>query len=332
MAKSVVDYVWIGGNSELRSKVRVLPFQVKNILDIPEWNFDGSSVGLAEDISSEVRLIPRKMVDCPFRRPFGKIVLCDTYFPDGRACRTNHRQAADAIFKKYPDAQPWYGLEQEYFIFDAQGAFLSEERKQGQFYCGVGTANALARAVADKHLEHCCYSGLDVSGINAEVAPGQWEYQIGPSLGIDAADQLWISRYILEKISEQHEVIISMHPKPVAYLNGSGCHVNFSTKETRAKDGLNAIQDYVSRLGLQHDNHMRIYGTDNHLRMTGHHETSSYTKFTYGVGDRTASIRIPNETFRNKSGYLEDRRPASNMDPYLVTAAILDCCLSNIVS
>ena len=69
---------------------------------------------------------------------------------------------------------------------------------------------------------------------------------------------------------------------------------------------------------------MNIYGKDNHLRMTGTCETSSYDKFSYGIGSRTSSIRIPTTTFYSKFGYFEDRRPSSNMDPYLVTSKLFE--------
>lgn len=331
---TIVDYVWIGGHGELRSKTRVLSTVINHISDIPEWNYDGSSTYQADSKTSEIIIKPCRMVRCPFRRSneltglIGLIVLCDAYSIDGIPASCNNRCEADKIFDTYTDQLPWYGLEQEYFIYDNTTNMpigFNPLTSQGQFYCSVGSVNALGREISDMHLESCLFAGLQMSGTNAEVAPGQWEFQIGPVLGIDAADQLWIARYILEKLSEKFNVTIVYHPKPLpGNWNGSGCHCNFSTVKMRDEpNGIEHINNAVAKLEHYHDLHIRNYGEFNEQRMTGKHETSSYSKFTYGVGDRTASVRIPSETFLSKKGYLEDRRPAANCDPYKVTSLIL---------
>lgn len=327
MNYTLVDYVWIGGNGELRSKTRVLDYEINNVNDVPEWNYDGSSTDQSTGDSSEIFMYPRRMFKCPFRMPHGLIVLCDTYTMDNQPAKYNHRQDALKIFKQYEDQIPWYGLEQEYFIYDIETKLplgYNPSNKQGQYYCSVGGANAFGREISDRHMEACLYAGIKISGTNAEVAPGQWEYQVGPVEGIDAADQLWVSRYILGKISEQFNVYIEYHPKPIqGDYNGSGCHTNFSTEKMRNQGGYDIIKSVMSKLQVQHDNHMKVYGQHNDERMSGKNETSSYSNFTFGVGSRNTSIRIPNDTAKHNMGYFEDRRPASNMDPYLVTSIIL---------
>jgi glutamine synthetase len=182
----------------------------------------------------------------------------------------------------------------------------------------------------DAHLDACIYAGLKISGINAEVAPGQWEFQIGPAEGIEAGDHLWMARYLLERITEDFgsEVYIEYHPKPLQGINGSGCHCNYSTNEMREgredKKGIEFIYEAIKKLEDNHDAHMKVYGADNDQRMTGLHETSSYKKFTYGKANRGCSVRIGNKTVEEGRGYFEDRRPASNCDPYLVTSKIFE--------
>lgn len=328
----LVDYVWIGGNGELRSKTRVLTWQVNKLEDIPIWNYDGSSTNQATSEMSEVYIYPRRIFRCPFRRPNGLIAMCDTYTPDGIPLKNNYRNHASTIFDKYADQKVWFGLEQEYFIYDTKTNYpvgFDPKGKQGQYYCSVGGNNAFCRNISEEHLEACIYAGIKISGTNIEVAPGQHEFQIGPVEGIDASDQLWVARYILEKISEHHGKYIVFLPKPLkGNWNGSGCHINVSTENMRKNGGLNVIYNAISKLGEKHAEYMKICGEHNEERMTGTHETSSYDKFTFGIANRSCSIRIPMETYQNKKGYFEDRRPAANCDPYLVTSKILEIIMN----
>ena len=335
----LAEYIWIGGNNELRSKCRVMD-EFDSVYDkdsvYPDWNYDGSSSGQAIRSDSEVIIKPRAVFNCPFRRGNNRMVLCDTYLPNGQPHITNHRAGAVEIFDKKPDEEPWFGLEQEYFLIDLKtGKPLGCEYsipEQGPFYCGVGGGNALGRDVVEDHLEKCLYAGLRISGINAEVAPGQWEFQIGPSLGIEAGDHLWVARYILNRVCEKYGVRLDLTPKLIKEINGSGCHANFSTKcmreGTAEKTGLELIDEAIMKLSKKHLEHMMIYGEGNRERMTGHHETASYDEFSFGRANRGKSVRIGNDTIKNNRGYFEDRRPSSNCDPYLVTAKIFEtCCL-----
>lgn len=333
MTANIVDYVWIGGNGELRSKIRILRGSIKDVSDIPEWNYDGSSTDQADGSSSEIFIRPCYLVKCPFNRTENSfIVLCSTYDNKGNPAKYNNRDNALKIFNKYESEIPWYGLEQEYFIYDAEKNYplgFQNAVCQGQYYCSVGGNNAFGRDIVQEHLEACLYAGIYVSGVNAEVAPGQWEFQIGPVEGINTADQLWIARYILEKITEKYNAYIVYHPKPLkGNWNGSGCHTNFSTKKMRNPGGMEIILASMKKLEKNHDKHMEVYGAYNKERMTGKHETSSYDKFTYGVANRNCSVRIPTDTYKNGFGYFEDRRSASNCDPYLVTSIILETIMN----
>lgn len=330
---TVVEYIWLGGNNELRSKTRVLDnvnISTISIKDIPDWNYDGSSTGQATGRESEVIIKPKTLFNSPFGQPYDYIVLCDTYLPDGSPLYNNTRIVADLIFNQKLDEEPWFGLEQEYFLIDPttnKPLGFDETGKQGQYYCSVGCENAFGRKFIDEHFRMCLHAGVKIGGINAEVAPGQWEFQIGPCVGIDAGDHLWTARYILQRLGEIHNVKIDLSPKPLkGNWNGSGCHTNYSTKNMREgtveKTGLEYIDEAIDKLSKNHQEHMKVYGSGNEERMTGKHETASYTVFTDGVANRGASVRRGNETIKNKKGYFEDRRPSANCDPYLVTSAI----------
>ncbi len=321
-----LEYIWIGGNGEFRSKNKIhmldKPSTSIAMEDIPEWNYDGSSTQQAQGIDTEVILKPVKYVVSPF-----PLKHCDSYLV---LCETTHsdRNIANRIFDLKLESKPWFGLEQEYFMIG--DSISNDTEHQGPYYCGVGKGkHALERQVALEHLDACLYAGLEISGINAEVAHCQWEYQIGPCIGIDAGDQLLLSRYILERIAEKHGITIVYDPKPFPHINGSGCHVNFSTEEMRQDMGIKVIQDAIQSLSGHHDDLIFISGQDNYKRLTGIHETSSMDRFTYGIGTRHTSVRIPNGVSKEGKGYFEDRRCAANMNPYVVTSTIFKLCCLN---
>jgi len=344
----ILEYVWIDGNMNLRSKYRTIynyDTVITTQLNVPKWNYDGSSTNQATTENSEVVLNPVAIYKNPFIRDVKSfMVLCDTYYQNNigslEPTATNHRFYASTIFKFKNLLEPWYGIEQEYFMMAPMGtqhsntpyAFSLEisPLQQGDYYCGVGNQHIKFRELAEKHYRYCLYAELNISGVNAEVAPSQWEYQIGPSKGINAGDELWISRYILHKLSEQYNVNISFVPKPVlSPCNGSGLHTNFSTTETRGDNGMNYIDNYIERLSRKHTEHLQVYG-DNSMRLSGECETSYINKFSCGYGNRGCSIRIPNDVLRKGYGYFEDRRPASDADPYDVISIIYKtCCLDN---
>lgn len=325
--KTIVEYIWLGGNNELRSKTKVMNEEVYSIDNLSNWNYDGSSTLQASGDDSEVIIKPRALFNDPFRGNNHKLVLCDTYTVSDIPLENNHRHWANELFEQKLEEEPWFGLEQEYFMVDIKTGLpigYNPEKTQGQYYCSVGAENAFGRIIAEKHLNACIFAGVKVSGINAEVAPGQWEYQIGPCVGIEQGDHLWMARYLLQRIGEIHGVSINIDTKPLkGDWNGSGCHSNYSTKNMREgngnKSGLMYIEEAIEKLSLKHDEHMKLYGSGNEERMTGAHETASFDKFSHGIANRGASVRIGNENYKNQKGYFEDRRPGSNCDPYLVT-------------
>jgi|TARA_B100000700_G_scaffold226648_1_gene250159 glutamine synthetase len=329
--KIKLEYVWLDGYTpepNLRSKTKIVNVN-DNSEDIalqhcPEWSFDGSSTKQAEGNDSDCILKPRRLVRDP-QRPKGYIVLCETLNPNGSPHESNYRSKI-----KNDLEENWFGFEQEYVIFkDGKPIGWPKEGypdPQGRYYCGVGGNIVDGRKIAEEHLDVCMLAGLDITGVNAEVMLGQWEYQIFGMGAKKASDDLWISRFLLNRIAEIHDVQINIHPKPIeGDWNGSGMHVNFSNREMREVGGEKLFNDICDTFSFYHDEHIEVYGSENDKRLTGLHETQAIDKFSYGVSDRGASIRIPvNVTKNNWRGYLEDRRPSSNADPYKVTGKILE--------
>ena len=320
-----VEYIWLDGAvdmPQLRSKTRV--FSEKHALaELPEWSFDGGSTGQGDAKDSDRRLKPVRLYKNPFNEG-NYMVLCEVMNPDGKPHDTNMRHLLAEQLKE-KDSETLFGFEQEYTFTDpTMQPLVPEDIKQGDFYCGVGAGNVIGRLIADEHLINCHKAGITLFGSNAEVMISQWEYQTNPEEALKVSDDLWMSRYILQKGSEKFNMRISYHPKIYPSLNGAGCHVNVSTEKTRGKDGIKEIEQMMRKLEDSHLDHINLYGAGNDLRLTGECETSSYDEFSWGFGDRGASVRIPSHVEVQGHGYFEDRRPAATCDPYLVTSKLLE--------
>jgi glutamine synthetase len=192
---------------------------------------------------------------------------------------------------------------------------------------GYENVGCIAREIVDTHLDLCLDAGINHEGINAEVAKGQWEFQIFGKGSKNAADQMWIARYLINRLTEKYGVEVVYHCKPLGKdvdWNGSGMHSNFSTTYMRETGGKEYFEALMAAFDKYKNEHIAVYGPDNHLRLTGLHETQSIDKFNYGVANRGASIRVPHSFVNNGyKGYLEDRRPNSQGDPYKIASRIL---------
>ena len=314
------EYIWLDGyqpEPSIRSKIKATDESKP-----PDWAFDGSSTQQAEGGSSDCLLLPVQTYDNPTASDY--LVMCQVLSADETTHPSNFRAAAAEVLTD----EWWFGFEQEFFFTNKDRSPLGwedgEPRPQGDYYCGVGADNVAGREISEIHLQACLDAGITLSGTNAEVALGQWEYQCFGK-GIKAADDLWVSRYLLYKIAEEFGVGVNIHPKPkTGDWNGSGMHTNFSNEEMRTRGSEELFSSMCDKLGEVHAEGIAAYGSDNDMRLTGLHETQSIDQFSYAVSDRGASIRIPVYTVQhNWNGYLEDRRPASNADPYKILAHIV---------
>ena len=335
-----LEYVWLDGCEPwgLRSKMKVATVSDEEAIlleqgladRVPVWGFDGSSTEQATGSDSDCILNPVAVYKNPLMES-SYIVWCEVMNPDDTPHVTNFRRHTVAAAEKTSILEPWFGIEQEYTIikddrplgFPAKGY----PPPQGKYYCSAGGDRAFGRVVADTHMMACILAGLSITGTNAEVMPGQWEFQIGgPGVGaLAVSDQLWVARWLLLKIAERHEMTVTFDPKPMmGNWNGAGAHTNFSTAPMREKNGINAITEMCQKLSHRIDAHLAAYGNGIEFRLTGQHETCSYKEFKWGIADRTASVRIPRQVAIDGCGYLEDRRPNANCDPYRVVYELLE--------
>lgn len=332
------EYIWMDGHKptqKLRSKTKVVHDhdEIADVSQLPDWGFDGSSTDQAPGDRSDCHLKPVSFFPDPIRGHPHVLAMCEVMLADGVTPHpTNTRARLREVAEATADAEPWFGLEQEYTLMDGMTPLgwpsNGYPAPQGPYYCGVGADEVFGREIVEEHMEACAMAGISISGVNAEVMPGQWEFQVGPVGALEVGDQVWIARYLLYRIGEDHGVSATVHPKPVkGDWNGAGMHTNFSTKAMRTEGGMEVIEAACEALGKRHDHHIRHYGAHNQERLTGLHETASIDKFSYGVSDRGASIRIPLSTAQNGYGYLEDRRPAANADPYVLARLLLETCV-----
>ena len=330
----LATYVWIDGTgTNLRCKTKTVSAYPKSPSDLSVWNFDGSSTGQASGHDSDVYIKPVAIYRDPFIPGNNCLVLCETLDSNERPLVSNKRNSCAKVMQSAKEVKPWFGIEQEYTLLDNDLYPFGWPKQgfpgpQGPYYCGVGTNKVFGRQVMDAHYKACIYAGLRIVGTNVEVMPAQFEFQIGPCEGVEAADQVWMARYILDRVAEEFGVVITLDPKPMmGDWNGTGGHCNFSTDSMRREGGIEKIKEAIERLSKEHDRHIKLYdpkgGEDNKRRLTGHHETASYLKFSSGVAHRGSSVRIPRQCSKEGKGYLEDRRPAANCDPYLVTEALM---------
>jgi glutamine synthetase len=323
------EYIWVDGDKptkHLRSKTKVLS---DDTVEMPMWSFDGSSTGQAEGHNSDCLLKPVFVCNDPLRGGNSKLVLCEVLTGDGQPHPTNSRAQLREVVEKHADEEPWFGIEQEYTMFSGGRPLGWPEHgypaPQGPFYCGVGADEVFGREIVEEHLQACIDAGLKIYGINAEVMPGQWEFQIGTAGPIEVSDHLLVARWLLYRIGEEYGVSVTLDPKPVrGDWNGAGAHTNVSTKAMREEGGMEAIQAAMAKLEARHALHIANYGAGIEQRLTGLHETCDYRKFKHGVGDRGASVRIPPATRAEGKGYFEDRRPCANIDPYIVTRLLIE--------
>lgn len=358
---AVLEYLWLDGYAHnvehpndvanIRSKIKVVEdkLDAEDWLDsraeLPDWSFDGSSTMQASGHKSDCILRPVYICRNPLRKTnqFSDndcydqsfIVMCEVLDANGKPHPSNKRSKLVKTWEQFKNHQMWFALEQEYAIYDQYGEnpYMWPDKgypaPQGRYYCGVGSDVAWGRQISDEHLEACLYAGLPITGTNAEVMPSQWEFQIGPNEAPTIADQHWVARYLLNRIAEKYKATIKLDPKPVkGDWNGTGCHINFSTKEMREKLTREDVERICASLEERKEIHLEVYGKQNHERLTGRHETCSINQFRWGEADRGASIRVPPGVLPGGKGYLEDRRPAANIDPYEACESLLSTVCS----
>jgi glutamine synthetase len=347
-----IEYLWLDVNNHMRSKMRTIMidrYALSNaysgtgwgisVKDVPQWSFDGSSTGQAHTETSELILKPVHVIRHPFPiqsqviKQLQFLVLCEVYITDTEPHPTNKRVHTYSSYinnKAVYEQEAWFGLEQEFFFFDKSnkvphGWELNRNIPQGEYYCGVNRSLSLERKIMNEFYGLCQRVNIPICGMNQEVAPSQWEYQIGPCKAPYIADYMYFAKFILYRICEKYDMYTVFNPKPIkGDWNGSGCHINISTNLTRTTDtsgalvGIDKINEIIQHMKADHNEFMKYTGNKNEDRLKSTHETSNYYAFTFGVGSRDTSVRIPETTKKNGCGYFEDRRPGANIDYYSV--------------
>ncbi|XP_054166719.1 glutamine synthetase-like [Oppia nitens] len=313
-------------------KTKVVDFVPRDASELPIWNS-----GVPDVSTTEIYLKPVRLYNDPFRRGNNKLVLCETYTDEMKPLITNFRYSCNEAMNEAKDEYPWFGIEQEFYLLDGTDGRPLGWPKTGYpkdihdhqvlYHSAVGANNVYGRDVIEAHFRACLYAGIKISGENAEAMPSQWEYQVGPCEGIRIGDDLMMSRFILYRVAEDLHIGVTFDPKPVPGWLGAGAHTNFSTAAMRAEGGIKEIERALEKLSKTHAKHMTKYdphgGADNQRRLIGADFAPKLDEFRYGVADRSASARIPKQVAQDGCGYFEDRRPASNCDPYQVTEALV---------
>lgn len=339
------EYIWLDGaprTQRARSKARIVDIPESHSCDpnaYPQWGYDGSSTYQADGGDSDLLLEPVRVLPDPIRKGDNRLVLCEVLNPDGTVHATNKRaRLRELLDAGAAEQDPWVGFEQEYTLFEGDRplgfpANGSEPSPQGPYYCAVGADRIHGRDLVEAHTQSCVDAGIMIYGVNAEVMPGQWEFQLGyrgiageSADVLNISDQLVLARWLLHRLGEGFGWSVSLDPKPrQGDWNGAGNHTNFSTADMRDEaSGMNAIRDAIERLSKRHAEHIDGYGHGLRERLTGLHETCSIDEFRSGVADRGASIRIPRSVEIEGHGYLEDRRPGANCCPYTVCSLLLE--------
>jgi glutamine synthetase len=342
--KVIAKYIWLDGNeplAEIRGKTKMINMPEKktyeiNDLEVPEWGFDGSSTKQAEGNDSDCVLKPVRIYKDPFRKIDGclsVIVLNEVYLPPGSVPhKTNTRAGLVKLSERFKEQEFLFGIEQEYTLLRGDTGWPigfpeggQAKDPQGKYYCGTGAGKVFGRKLIEEHLAACMEANILLSGTNAEVMPGQWEYQVGAGGPLRTADDLVVARYLMDMIGEKYNIRVSLDAKPAdGDWNGAGAHTNFSTKAMREHGGYESFVEIIEKFASKTQEHIEVYGEGIEKRLTGKHETCSYKEFKAGVSDRGASIRIPWQVHRDGRGYMEDRRPNANVDPYKVLARIME--------
>ncbi|CAH0749673.1 unnamed protein product [Diatraea saccharalis] len=333
----LASYVWVDGSGiNLRSKDRTFDFVPKTHKDLPIWYFDGSNTGQATADNSDTFIFPEVVYHDPFRRGNHILVLGDTYQHNYQPTHSNYRKNCVMLCEKGEVEEPWFGFNQEFFLTTTDerplgwppGGFPAPP---GPYYCATGANKIVARDLMEAFYRCCLYAGVQLNGINPGTTPSQWNFQVGPSPGLRSADDLWMARYILARLAEEYGTVASFEPQPVPDWPGNGTFTYFSTKDMRIEDGILVIERAIDKLARRHGAHINEYdannGADNARRLTGKHNMPHIRDFTAGVANRSCSVRIPRQVSEDKRGYLEDRRPAANADPYRVICIMLRTCI-----
>ena len=325
-----LEYIWLDGTeptAQLRSKTKIVKSFDRCCGEAPIWGFDGSSTQQAEGSDSDCVLKPVRLYPNPLEKGNHTLVLCEVWTVNNHSHETNTRHMLDLTLQYLDDdtIDEWVGFEQEYTLYENGLPFgwpeIGEPPPQGDYYCGRNAGEE----IVTEHTDACIEAGISIAGTNAEVMLGQWEYQIGAGGSLHMSDDLWIARWLMEKICYKHGITVSLDPKPIeGDWNGAGCHTNFSTRYMREDGGIEIIFKACMDLEKVREEHMKEYGEGNERRLTGLHETQAIDEFNWGVSDRGASIRIPWQVDKDKCGYLEDRRPSSNCDPYRVSKKMIE--------